>query len=158
MPVGRQVRPTEPTTAARCLRLGAVDRQGATYFLGPLIQIRQAAAGDVFRHAPAVVNNFDEQVIFRLDGDSECCGVGVPRGVADRFAHNGFSVIGEDGANHRQWSDELRRNTYFPVRELGDRFVKSPSQPGHARGWPMEVEDRRPDFLDHRLKIVDVLR
>ena len=44
-----------------------------------------------------------------------------------------------------------------PVGELGDRLVEPLTQPGRTPSRPMEIEDRRPDFFDDCLQVVDVL-
>jgi hypothetical protein len=91
--------------------------------LSALKQVRQPAARDVFGYATAVVDYVDAQVIVDFDGHGKLGGIGVPHGVADRLTDNGFRMVSQACVNHRQWSDELRRNVQRSVRKLADCFV-----------------------------------
>jgi hypothetical protein len=86
-------------------------------------QIRQAAISDIVRHSAAVVDHFDAQVVVDDDLHGQGRGLGVTNGIADRFPHDRFGMIGQHGVDHRQRTDVLDGGVQSEAGELADRIV-----------------------------------
>lgn len=143
------------TSAVRSLPGSIRDAERAAGLLRAVMQARQAPAADATGEASTVVDNLDAHVVLNRDRHRKSGRAGVPHNVADRFAHNGFGVIGKCSIDNRQRSHELDRGTPLGSAELRDCVVESLSQPGDVRRYAMQVENCGADLADNALKIVD---
>jgi len=120
------------------------------------MQAAQAVAGDVL----AVVDDLDTDVVFDLYRDRESGRPGMSDGVADRFAHNGFGVIGECSADNGQGARELNRGLQVGSAGLHEDVVEPLAQSGCVPQWTVHgavgVKNRDADFLDDVVKGVNV--
>ena len=119
------------------------------------MQAGQAPGGDAAGDASTVVDNLDAHVVLDLDRHRKFGRASMPDSVADRFAHNGFSVIGECSIDNRQGAHELNRGAQFGSAELRDCVVEPLSQPGDVRRGAVQVENCGSDLLNDALKIIN---
>ena len=128
-----------------------VDGEGPTDFVGPMSQIGQPAAGDLTDDSRAVVDDVDSQFVLDEDVDVQGGGSGMPDGIADRFADNGFGMVGEGHVDDGKRAGILHIRSHLGTGELIDRLIEPLPQPRAAGLATVQVEDRGADLLDHVL-------
>jgi hypothetical protein len=89
--VGRAIEKSPPASSARPTQIG------------------QAVSSHLGWDPYPVVDNIDAQVVAYRDVHGEGCCAAVPNGVAHRFTHHSFRVIGQRRIDHRQRSCVLHR-------------------------------------------------